>query len=122
MSDLKPKGTKLKLGNNEYGLRFTLNAIDDIQDYFNIPIQNLGDLLKDPKNQIKNLKYLLKILINEDIDCVKDETGEEKNYVDERFVGRHINAQNMHQMMSTIFKAFSDGTPESEEDEEDPNA
>lgn len=123
MSDLKPKGTKLKLGNNEYGLRFTLNAIDDIQDYFDISIQDLGKLFKDPKNQIKNLRYLLTVLINEDIDCVKDETGEDKPHVSERFVGRHIDAQNMNQMITAIYKSFSDGSPKPEnEDDEIPNA
>jgi hypothetical protein len=39
MSDLKPKGTKIQLGNQQYGMRFTLNAIDDIQEHFDVPIE-----------------------------------------------------------------------------------
>lgn len=120
MSDLRPKGVKIKLGKDEYGMRFTLNAIDDIQDHFDIPIEDLTKLFQDPKTRFKNLKYLLTLLINEDIDCVQDETGEEIPHVDERFVGRHIDSHNMQEVMSTILKAFTKGTPESNEDS--PNA
>ncbi len=120
MSDLKPKGKKINLGGKEYGLKFTLNAIDDIQDHFDIAIEDLGKLFSDSKTRIKNLRYLLTLLINEDIDCVKDETGEGIAHVDERFVGRHIDAQNMQSMVTAIMKSFTAGTPES--DEESPNA
>ena len=65
--------------------------IEDIQDHFNVPNSRAWYIcFRDPKNQIKNLKYILTLLINEDIDCVKDETGKETPHVDERFVGRHI--------------------------------
>jgi len=121
MSDLKPKGVKIVLNGKEYGLRFTLNAIDDIQDRFNVPISNLGDLFQDDKNKIRNLRYLLTVLINEDIDCRKDETGEEIPHVDERFVGRHINAMNMPVMMNSIMKSFTAGTPEPDENDDIPN-
>jgi hypothetical protein len=119
MSDMKPKGTKLKLGNAEYGLRFTLNAIDDIQDHFDVPIENLGELFNDSKKRIRNLRYILTVLINEDIDCVNDETGEKTAHVDERYVGRHIDANNMQEMMAAVFNSFRSGTPKS--DDEAPN-
>lgn len=119
MSDLKPTRIKVKLGKNEYGLRFTLNAIEDIQDKFNVPIKQLGDLFNDKDNQVKNLKYLLTVLINEDIDCENDESDDKKPHVDERYVGRHIDAQNMTNMMSAIYKSFSEGSPQSDENDED---
>lgn len=117
MSDLKPKGIKLKLGKQEYGLRFTLNAIDDIQEYFDVPIENIGELFNDSKTRIKNLRYVLTALINEDIDCVNDEmTGDKEplQHVEERFVGRHIDASNMNDMMTAVFSSFRKGTPEAE--------
>ena len=119
MSDLKPKGKKITLGGKEYGLRFTLNAIDDIQDHFDIPIEDLGKLFKDSKTRIRNLRYLLTVLINEDIDCVNDENDEKISHVEERFVGRQIDANNMQSMMTAIMNSFTAGTPESEES---PNA
>lgn len=119
MSDLKPKGVTIKLGNEEYGMRFTLNAIDDIQDHFDIAVSEISKLFEDEKKQIKNVIYLLKVLINEDIDCKNDETGENRPHVDERFVGRHIDVSNLKSTIAAIYGSFTAGAPECEDD--DPN-
>jgi hypothetical protein len=116
MSDLKPASTKIKLGNNEYGMRFTLNTIDDIQEKYDIPISELDKLFKDEKRQIRNLRYLITLLINEDIDCTADETGEKKPHVNERFVGRHITAQNINELTASIYQCFIDGAPKGDDD------
>ena len=55
---------------------FTLNAIDDIQDKFDISIENLTELFDNSKTNIKAIRYLLTVLINEGIDYKNDETGE----------------------------------------------
>jgi hypothetical protein len=122
MSALKPKGEKIKLGNNEYGLRFTLNAIDDIQDRFNIGILELDKLFADERNRIKNLRYLLTVLINEDIDCENDETGEKRPHVDERYVGRQIHAGNMVATMQSVYRAFIAHSTDPDIESPDPNA
>ena len=119
MSDLKPTGTKIKLGNRELGMRFTLNAMDDIQEKFEIPISELGTLFTESIKQIHNLRYLLTLLINEDIDCQNDTNGTDDAHVDERFVGRHIDAANMNDMIGCIYKSYAAGSPKSEE--ESPN-
>ena len=41
--------------------------------------------------------------------------------MDERYVGRHIDSNNMKEIMETILRAFTNGTPEVDEDEV-PNA
>lgn len=120
MSDLQPKGKKIKLGNNEYGMRFTLNAIDDIQDHFNIPISQLGELFSNERDQIKSIRYVLTVLINEDIDCLNDESDVKINKLDEKYVGRHMDIQNITMITSAIFGSFADGALES--DDEIPNA
>ncbi len=121
MSDMKTKGIKIQLGNEEYGLRFTLNVIDDIQEKFDISISQFGELFTEEKKSIAIMRYLLTILINEDIDCVADETGEPpRKHVDERFVGRHIETKNLSEMMGPIFAAFSGSLPE--KGDEVPNA
>ena len=116
MSDLRPKPRKIKLGGREFGLLFSINAIDDIQDHFDIPIANLIELLQDERDVFKNLRYLLTVLINEAID--DEEKGEP--HVDERWVGRKITPENLQSLCDDILKSFSDGTPETE-DEENPN-
>lgn len=126
MSDLRPTGTKITLGGKEYGLRFTINAIDDIQEHFDIDIENLGELFREKKGRIGKVRYLLTLLINEDIDCVADETGEKPKHLDERYVGRQIDAANIRDTMSAIMRSFHNGTPKLDDDadtgDESPNA
>lgn len=119
MSDMNPKPTTIILGGKEYGLLFTLNAIDDIQDKFDISIENLTELFDNSKTNIKAIRYLLTVLINEGIDYKNDETGEKTPHVNERFVGRQINAQNMQEAIQAIVSSFSSGAPEGDES---PNA
>ena len=120
MSDLRPTGTKIKLGNNEYGMRFTLNAIDEIQEHFNISISQLNELITDEKTMMRNLRYILMLLINEDIDCVNDEleTGSKIAHLDERYVGRHIDAGNITGVTDIIYASFIAGAPK---DDDGPN-
>lgn len=116
MSDLRPTGTKITLGDKEYILYFDLNAIDDIQDHFDISIAELPDLMKDDRKTYKVLKYLLSVLINEGID--EFETGEK--HTNEREIGRKLNMSNISEVSSKIMEAFSGSTPVSDE-EDDPN-
>lgn len=123
MSDLKPTGEKITLGGKEYGMRFTLNAIDDIQEHFDVPIAQLADVLMDEKKQIKNIRYLLTLLINEDIDCLNDDADIKTPRIDEKYLGRHMDTTNMHELIGTILKVFSAGMPKpDDEDDENPNA
>ena len=117
MSDLRPQAVKIELGGKEYGLLFSLNAIDEIQDRFDIPISQLADLMKDERKVFKVLKSLLAILINEAIDDA--ENGDP--HVDEKFIGRKIQVADIANLKSKVFVAFTAGIPAGEE-EEDPNA
>lgn len=120
MSDMKPKNTKIILGGKEYGLRFTLNAIDDVQEHLDMPISQLPTILNDEMKRIKGLRYLLTVLINEAIDCEIDEGGENRPHVEERFVGRQINADNVNSLVSAVYASFSGATPDSGEDDPNP--
>ena len=123
MRALKPAGEKITLGGNEYGLRFTLNAIDDIQEHFNIGISEMGKLFDDERGRVKNLRYLLTVLINENIDCENDENGEQRPRIDERYVGRQIHTGNMFDVMGSVYKAFkTHSTDADSEGGETPNA
>ena len=117
MSDLKPQGTPIRLGKNDYGLRFTLNAIEDIQDHFDIPISKLTDLFNDERKQISNVKYLITLLINENIDYLNDENETKIEHIDARYLGRQIDAPNIMSMIDAILLSFTGSLPEGEEDE-----
>lgn len=119
MSDLKPKHTTINLGGKDYGLLFNINAIDAIQDQFDIPISELDALLGSERMAFKALKGITAILINEAIDDA--ESGEP--HITEEFVGRKITASDILRLRSGVFSAFTAGMPTSEdvEDDEDPN-
>lgn len=112
MSDLRPKHPEIEIGGKKYSVLFDLNAIDEIQDKFNIPISQLTDLLHDQRQVFKVLKFLLAILINEAID--DSESGEP--HVDEKFIGRKIKLSDIPTLKSKVFLAISAGVPEGDED------
>ena len=113
MSDLRPKPPEIELGGKKYGILFNLNAIDEIQDRFDIPISKLADLMQDERKVFKVLKSLLAILINEAID--DSESGEP--HVDEKFVGRKITVADIPTLKDKVFVAFAEGMPESDDDD-----
>jgi hypothetical protein len=113
MSDLRPKPPEIEIGGKKYGILFNLNAIDEIQDRFDIPISKLADLMQDERKVFKVLKSLLAILINEAID--DSESGEP--HVDEKFVGRKITVADIPTLKDKVFSAFAEGMPKSDDDD-----
>lgn len=112
MSDLRPKPPEIELGGKKYGVLFNLNAIDEIQDRFDIPISKLAELMQDERKVFKVLKTLLSILINEAID--DSESGEP--HVDEKYVGRKITVADIPTLKDKVFIAFTAGMPEGDAD------
>lgn len=112
MSDLRPKPQQIEIGGKKYGVLFNLNAIDEIQDKFNIPISKLADLMQDERKVFKVLKSLIAILINEAIDDA--ENGEP--HIDEKFIGRKITVADIPNLKMNVFSAFTMGMPESDGD------
>ena len=100
----------------ERHLLFSLNAIDEMQDKFG-GFDRLDKVLSG-KDSIKNLRWLLTVLLNEGA-----EEGEAE--LTEKQVGKLIHTGNFAEVKTAIFKAFSmvnNGTtepPENEEDEEE---
>lgn len=117
MSDLRPKPVEIEIGGKKHGLLFNLNAIDAIQDKFDIPISQLSDLLKDERKVFKVLKGLLAILINEAID--DSETGEP--HVSDDYIGRKIKVADISNLKSRVLLAMAAGIPTSDEDDDNPN-
>lgn len=117
MSELKTQSNKITLNGTEYGLSFTINAIDEIQDHFDKPISELSDIMQDQKKIFANLRYLLFVLINEDIDIQNDNLAEKLPHVTEKYVGRYITPSNLGEFSTAILKSFSNNTPASDDDD-----
>ena len=90
----------------ERHLLFSLNVIDEMQDKFG-GFDKLAEMLKG-KDGIKNLRWLLTLLLNEGA-----EDGEEE--LTEKQVGKLIHTGNFLDVKSSIFKAFSMGNNGTEE-------
>jgi hypothetical protein len=105
MSAIKDGRFPIEL-DKERHLLFSLNAIDEMQDRFG-GFDKLDEVLSG-KDSIKNLRWLLTVLLNEGA-----EEGEPE--LNEKEVGRMIHTGNFLEVKSSIFKAFSmvtNGSPE----------
>ena len=97
---------------------FSLNVLDEMQDKFG-GFDKMAEALEG-KNGIRNLKWLLALVINEGRE-------EEEEPLTEEQVGRMVHTGNLASIRSDMFKAFSFGNAgdpdslamENEEDEED---
>ena len=115
MSAIKDGRFPIQL-DKERHLLFSLNAIDEMQDKFG-GFDRLDKVLSG-KDSIKNLRWLLTVLLNE---------GAEEGEVEltEKQVGKLIHTGNFAEVKSAIFKAFSMGNngteepPENDDGEED---
>lgn len=112
MSAIKDGRCPIKL-DKERHLLFSLNALDELQDKFG-GFDKLGEIM-DGKDKIKNIRWLLTLLINEG-------KGDEEEELTEKQVGRLIHTGNFAEVQSSIFKAFAvgnNGTAERVEPDED---
>ena len=111
MSAIKDGRFPIEL-DKERHLLFSLNAIDEMQDKFG-GFDKLDEVLSG-KDSIKNLRWLLTVLLNEGAEAGDPELTEKE-------VGRMIHTGNFVEVKSAIFKAFSmgnNGTPEPPEQDE----
>lgn len=90
----------------ERHLLFSLNVIDEMQDKFG-GFDKLDKALSG-KDSVKNLRWLLTLLLNEGA-----EDGDEE--LTEKQVGKLIHTGNFNEVKSSIFKAFSLGNNGTEE-------
>lgn len=120
MSDLRTNCVKITLGEQEYGMAFDLNVIDDIQERFDVAIEDIGKLFEDPKSKIKNIKCLIALMINENFEIESELSGTVPAKVDERFVGRRLKSvQDATSVVSKVLECMNINLPKS--DDESPN-
>lgn len=122
MSALQNGAYPITLNGKEYGLLFSLNALDAIQEKFG-GYDKLHEVFNQKnKDWVKDTRWLFTLLINEG-KLADDENAE---LLSEEKVGRLINAGNLKEVQNAIFAAFATGTAgdektdvENEEDDEE---
>lgn len=126
MSDMKPKGNAIKLGNRECRLLFTINVMDSFQDKFNLSISDIATTLQDFKLRFKVLRFLLAEMINEFIQYAQDVDPDSEDAkqppVTERWVGTMLNAQNLGGLQSAILTAMAGDMPQGDDDDPNPES
>ena len=118
MSALQNGAYPVTLNGKEYGLLFSLNALDAIQEKFG-GYDKLQEILNsDNKDLFKNIKWLFALLINE-ARLADDENAE---LLTEDRVGRIVTAGNIGEIKNAIYAAFAKGAAgdgEADEGEKD---
>ena len=64
MSDLRPKPVEITIAGEKYGILFTLDAIDEIQDKYDLPLSEVTGMLFNERKRVSTLKTLIAILVN----------------------------------------------------------
>lgn len=120
MSDLRPRGIPVALGGVERRFLFTLNTIDSIQDETEKNMKEIMTDLADEDLSNKTLKYLVKTLINHEVEREKRKNPDcTLKEVTEQEVGDLIGMDNVVEVTAAVLTAYGYSLPKAEED--DPN-
>jgi len=122
MSDLKPVGEPIMFDGVERHLLFDLNVVDEIQERFDAPLEDVMDGLTDDRKMAGTMKSVLAALLNDEVDRLdhKGEKHEMKKYT-EKEIGWLVSKENMYEVAFALYKAYGASLPEPDEFEA-PNA
>lgn len=121
MGDLNPQGVPLVLGGEERHLLFTLNAIDEIQSTFGMPLEDAMNRLTERETADSTLKSIVRILANDEVERLSYKGGEcSLKPLDEKEAGWLLTNRNMRDAFLAVLEAYGGSLPEPDEDE-DPN-
>ena len=103
---MKSGAYPITLNGEEYGLLFSLNALDEMQERFG-GYDKLHEVFnQDNKDWVKDTRWLFTLLINE----ARLAENENAETLSEQKVGRLINAGNLREIQKAIFASFAAGT------------
>ena len=108
MNAMKSGAYPITLNGEEYGLLFSLNALDEMQERFG-GYDKLHEVFnQDNKDWVKDTRWLFTLLINE----ARLAENENAETLSEQKVGRLINAGNLREIQQAIFAAGTTGEKE----------
>mgnify|MGYP006990037870 CR=1 FL=1 len=120
MSDLRPHGVKVSLDGVERHLLFTLNAVDEIQEHFELPLPEVMQKLIKDESSFDVLKDILIILFNDEVERLSYAGGKcELEKVDERQIGWMLTENNVMEAITAVLLAYGCDLPDPDSD--DPN-
>lgn len=126
MRILKPKGEEITIEDRTYCLLFNINAIDEIQEHFDKPIDVvLNEVIdvrdsENKKQSYNKLTYILAVLINQDVERHNRKHEDKWEKLSEDWLKEEIiTSVTSIKILAVILRAFN-GSVETG-DNEDPN-
>lgn len=112
--ETKERRTPLTIGGKTYDIALTLNCIEKFQEKY-------GDLenVFDASGEVRELKWILAVLINDAVDAYNDDHDDKLEHVTEGFVGRKIDINNIKAYTDVLMQTFGASLPTAEELPED---
>lgn len=104
----------MTIGGRTYDIALTLNCIEKFQAKY-------GDLenVFDASGEVRELKWILAVLINDAVDAYNDDHDDKLEHVTEGFVGRKIDINNIKAYTDVLLQTFGASLPTAEELPED---
>lgn len=114
MSDMNPKGELLVIGGEKRHLLLNINTIAEIQDHYDMTLDEAVGMLTDKREAVKALRTVVTILLNDEADRKKREGCELKHYTEQE-VGWLITQENVSEVLLTVLRAYGLSLPEPDE-------
>lgn len=116
MSNIKSGIRHIEIKGKEYGLLFSLNALDEIQTKYGA-IDKLDEVFSTSnKDWIKDTKYLLALLINEAAALEEYmEVENPVNHITEQQLGLIVGINELKGLQDEMYKAFAAGSTDDSE-------
>ena len=114
MSDMNPKGESLVFGGETRYLLLSINAIAEIQDHYDMTLDEVVGMLTDKREAVKVLRTVVTILLNDEADRKKREGYELKHYTEQE-VGWLITQEDISEILLAVFRAYGLSLPEPDE-------
>lgn len=121
MSELRPLGASLELAGVERSLLFTLNAIEALEEHFDISLHDIiGSLVGQEaiiSERAKRIRYILTVLLEDERKRELFFNKKELPQYTEEEVGWLITAEDQASALSAIVEAYLDSMPKKKGDE-----
>lgn len=116
MSDMQPKGIPVTVDGVERHFLFTLAVVDEVQDHYNMPVNEVIQEMNDDMKVYGVTAYLTMSLTNDDI--IRSGSKEDLYTLDR--INRVLTVPMMDGLIAAILQAYGISVPEPDEDD-DPN-
>lgn len=117
MGSLNPAGVPVMIDGVERRLLFTLNAIEEIQEHYGLPLSEVMEKFGDPMELPKTMRYITSALLADEA----ERTGGNLETYTEKEIGWKITEKDQVSWLTAILKAYGASLPEAGEEDEDPN-